>query len=122
MKGEESGNIPDPHFPGSRRDPRVPGTQQPQQSLKKEMTLIHSEHPVLFGELQWVQVHLEAFTPQHLALPAQIGGMKPRTIPVGGTETSSILQRDFFATGRRESSKVCSFSTRFPQSPRTCVP
>lgn len=77
-------------FP-DRQGPRVPGIQQPQQSLKKEMTLIHNEHPVIFGVL----VHLEAFNPQNPALPAQIRGMKPRTNPGSGTKTPSTLQGDF---------------------------
>lgn len=67
----------------------------------------------LFGVL----VHLEAFNPQNPALPEQIRGMKPRTIPVSGTKTPSTLQRDFFAMGRRESSVICSFSAGFPESP-----
>lgn len=78
------------------------------------MALIHSEHPVIFG----VQVHLEAFIPQNPALPAQIRGMKPRTIPVSSIKTPSILQRDFFCNGKEGKQRALLILSRISAVPQ----
>lgn len=99
------------------RAPRVPGAQQPQQSLKTEMT-IHNEHPVIFGGAPVCAGAPGSFNPQDPALPARIRGMKPGRSPVRSTKAPSILQRDGVCSGKEGKQRDLLILSRIPALPQ----